>query len=248
MLNSMDVLYTINQPDEIIKLGYGIIPIGNIIETWHSIIDTVSGIKETVKAIKGIANYIVGTILLCSPDVSFTGAGGKNILNDNKPFLGPGGKNILDETPALETRTKLDQTTKERQNNEILISLKIAKILGFNSQLLREGQHTGKILYEEVDRDSSTILALSNPHPNNRAIGLFGVPRYRRTGLHLDTLSPQGTYVGPVVESWLVDNVWRNGVVCPALRQPGIKFIDNNGVDIPYNGNKMLVSYNNTRN
>ena len=196
-----------------------------------------------MNAIKEIANSITGTVLLCSSDASFTGPGGKNILH--KPFLDPGEKNILNETTNLEQRTKLEQKAKEKENKEIIIPLKIAR--SSSTQVLRQGQQTGTILYELIDKDILAIVTLSNPHVNEVTRGLFGEPRVRRTGVHLDKLSPFGTYIAPETASWRVNGVWHNGVVCRALRQPGIKFVDGAGLDIPYNGNKMLVPYNDRR-
>lgn len=262
MIESMYNTY-IEIDDQIIIIGDGITQIENIRieiracikDTVNGLIEnirigiracikyTVNGLKETINAIKEIANNITGTVVLCSSDTSFTGPGGKNILI--KPFLGPGQINILNETTNLEQRTKLEQKAKEKENKEIIIPIKIAK--SSSTQLLRQGQQTGTILYELIDKDSLAIVTLSNPSQGEVARGLFGAPRIRRTGVHLDRLSPFGTYIAPETESWRVNDAWHNGVVCTALRQPGIKFVDESGRDIAYNGNKMLVPYNDRR-
>ena len=262
MLESINWQYIIEISNEIIEVGDDTTQIGVIIDTVNGIIDTVKGIKDTVKGIKDttlngikdavnsikcIANYIIGTIVLCLPDAPFTGPGGKSILNENKPFLGPGEKSILNETTKSEQTTKLEQKAKEKEkdNKETLIILKIAKPTG--AQVLRQGQQSATIMYEKIDRDSRAIVTLSNPAPNDVAIGLYGEPRVRRTGIHLDKLSPFGTYIAPESVSWRVNGVWHNGIVCTALRQPGIKFVDGAGMDIPYNGNEMLVPYSDRR-
>ena len=251
MLESFTWQFIIEISNETIEVWDYTTQIGDITDTLNGIKDTVKGIKDTtvngikdaVNAIKCIANYTIGTIVLCLPDASFTGPGGKNILN--KPFLGPGEKSILNETTKPEQTTKLVQKEKEKENKETLIILKIAKAT--SAQVVRQGQQSATIMYEKLDKDSRAIVTLSNPAPNDVAIGLYGEPRVRRTGIYLDKLSPSGTYIAPERVSWRVNGVWHNGIVCTALRQPGVKFIDGVGMDIPYNGNEMLVPYSDRR-
>ena len=59
----------------------------------------------------------------------------------------------------------------------------------------------------------------------------------------MDTVTPDGTYIAPQSTTWSLNGVLYKGVVCPALRHPDpdVKFVDNMGRDILYNGNTMLI-------
>lgn len=226
------------------------------IDALHYLKDQVNGLKDvwfTLKinlflfdtpTIGKNVKFLVDTILLSASETSFTGPGGKNILND-QPNLAPGVKNTLEtkfeQNPILEQKVK----EKQKEKPENRICLKIAKVR--SGWALREGQERATILYEELDVNSSTIIAVSRPLPNDIAVALLGRSRIRRTGIHLETLSPEGVYISPENQSWLVNGVWNNGVVCSAIRHPDIKFVDEIGMDIPYNGDKMLVPHGNRR-
>lgn len=226
-------------------------------DALHSLKDQVNGLKDVWFTLKinlflfdtptiGKLNVkcLIDTVLLSASETSFTGPGGKSILND-QPSLAPDVKNTLEtkfeQNPILEQKVK----EKQKEKPENRICLKIAKVR--SGWALREGQERATILYEELDVNSSTIIALSRPLPGDIATCLLGRSRTRRTGIHLETLSPQGTYISPENQSWQVNGVWNNGVVCSAIRHPDIKFVDQTGMDIPYNGDKMLVPYGNRR-
>ena len=96
-------------------------------------------------------------------------------------------------------------------------------------------------MYEIVDPNSATIRTSTAFNPAYEASGLYGYPRVRRIGLHLDTVLPNGTYIEPDIARCNVEGVWRTGVVCPAIRHPGITYVDGAGRPIIYSGNTMLI-------
>jgi hypothetical protein len=191
-----DILETGNQ---LIQIGGAIAQIENklIIDMLHSLSDQVNGLNETGNAIEIYVYSRIGIVLLCSTVASFIGPGGKNILND-EPSLAPGVKNTLEtkleQNPILEQKTK--EKEKEKENS---IALKVAKVR--SGPALRQGQQRATILYEKLDINSTTIVTLSRPLPGDIAIGLLGRPSIRRTGIHLDRLSAQGTYIAPENQS-----------------------------------------------
>lgn len=219
-----------------------------ITDVSHYINAQVNGIKDVIIAnnvisLKNTVITLVFAVLICLSDGSFIGPGGKNILND-EPSWAPGVKNTLEtklET-KLEQNPILEQKEKEKERPKSNIVLKIAK----SGNMSGVRTDTATLLYEKLDRDSSTIVALSRLLTNSRITDFRGgSPNRYRTGIHLDTVTPAGTIIAPESTSWTVNGVLYNGVVCPALRHPDpdVKFVDSMGRDIVYNGNSMLIPF-----
>ena len=230
-----------------------------ITDVSHYINDQVNGIEDilitvksnvislnhTIVTLKTSVKISIGGVLTCLSDGSFIGPGGKNILND-EPSLAPDVKNTLEtkleQNPILEQKTK--EKEKEKQKNNII--LKITK--SSHRSVVRENQRIATVLYEKLDVNSTTILTLGWPHPDNITTGYWGQPTTFRRGIHLDTVSPEGIYTAPEFKRWLVNGVCHSGIVCPAIRHPDpdIKFVDVLGRDISYNGNTMLITSGDT--
>lgn len=215
---------------EIIQIS-PVSPIENLSTTLDilgSLKDTVNGIKDTVKDIKINVYCIIDTVLLCSTDASFTGPGGKNILNE-EPCLAPGVKNTLTEKTKLEQKPILEQKTKEKEKQEIrTIQLRVTKrnIRGNAHPGGRDGVYN-TILYEVVDRSSSTIISANTSYPIMRTTSaLFGIPVGLRVGLAVEEVNRQGIPVEPVTSTWLVNNQAILGIECKALNQQGVIFTD----------------------
>ena len=188
-----------------------------IIEILNPVIETGD---DTIGIVIGI---IVGSMV----SISFLGAGGKNILNQ-------------EISSNLVQKNDLIQNPKEKEEKEeIPIAIKISQTT--SNRILREGQRSATLLYQVIDPESGILRMVNLSRPGVLTSGYFGNPPAYRKGILIDTYSPQGRYIEPEKDSWFVDGVWRHGVVCPAHRYHGIKFTDGIGRDIVYRNNKMLV-------
>lgn len=223
-----------------------------VTDVSHYINAQVNGIKDVINTAKTSVNTVFFkdiTAIICLSDGSFIGPGGKNILND-EPRWAPGVKNTLEtkletkleQNPILEQKQK--EKEKERPKSNIV--LKLAQ----NGNMSGVRMGTATLLYEHLDRESSTIVALSRLLTNSVITDFRGgSPNSYRRGIHLDTVTPDGTYIAPESTSWTVNGELYNGVVCTALRHPDpdVKFVDHMGRDILYNGNSMLIPISTTR-
>lgn len=79
----------------------------------------------------------------------------------------------------------------EEKKPELTIVIGVARTKARAS--LRPGQFSATILYEKNDVDSRTITGLSGLNESELAFGVIGQPSVRRKGIHLDTVSPQGS-------------------------------------------------------